>query len=403
MLLFSDCYAHPGDSLPLHLERVAARAGASVAPTAWPAIRAIARVGGLLHDSGKATPWFQAYLLQQGPRSALTYHAELGALLAWWYTAQLAWPLWQRLAVFLAIRRHHGPFAFQAWPDLFEQTRDHFRDPAQPLAAQAAALDSEGIRRWLSAVSQRQPAWRLTAPEAVPSSENLGAALHDRRLGASKLRRAYTELNEALATLAGFGAVLAVDKTDAALQGATPVRQALPAAAVAVYKQRRWGAEKAALTALDERREAIAERVAATWLAHPEQALFTLTAPTGAGKTLTILHAALQWRAAREAATGHAPRIIYCLPFTSVIDQNHAVMRAVVRSNGLPEREAWLLKHHHLTTSLFRAADREHQPDGAGQLLTETWQSELVVTTFHQLLHTVAPPASRAYRSGSAR
>ena len=58
-------------------------------------IRAIARVAGLFHDLGKATPWFQKYLLHGGTRSPLSNHAELGALLVWWYSAELDWPLWQ--------------------------------------------------------------------------------------------------------------------------------------------------------------------------------------------------------------------------------------------------------------------------------------------------------------------
>ena len=71
-LPFSDSFAHPGDPLPVHLERVAQRAAASIAPTARAEIRAIAFLAGLFHDLGKATPWFQAYLLHAGRRSALT-------------------------------------------------------------------------------------------------------------------------------------------------------------------------------------------------------------------------------------------------------------------------------------------------------------------------------------------
>ena len=397
-LPFSKTFAHPNDPLPEHLERVAERAAASIAPTARTEIRELAFVAGLFHDLGKATPWFQDYLLNHGRRSVLSHHAESGAVLAWWYTSELHWPLWQRLAVFIAIRRHHGALLFQAWPDLLEQTRDTFRDPEEALPQQLVALDLAGIHDWLVDVAQRHPQLGLATWLEPLTVERISTQLRDQRMaGGSKLRKAFSTIDEALAMLAGFGALLAVDKTDAALQGGQIARQRLPADLVAVHKRRLWGNTEPCLNRqadlnLDQRRECIAATVTETWLKHLEASMLTLTAPTGSGKTLAVLHAALQIRARLEQRDGVAPRIIYCLPFTSVIDQNHAVIQAVLRSNELPNREDVLLKHHHLTEAVFRTEDAEYQPDGAGQLLTETWQSELVVTTFHQLLHSLLSP-----------
>lgn len=390
-LLFSETFAHPNDPLPEHLERVAERAAASIAPTARVEARAVAFMAGLFHDLGKATPWFQDYLFQRGPRSVLSHHAESGAVLSWWYSGEMNWPLWSRLAVFIAVRRHHGALRFQAWPDLLEQTRDTFRDSEEALLMQVTALDLPGIHGWLAGVAKRHPDFGLPTVPGPLTVGSISSRLRDQRVASgSKLRKAFGPVDEALTMLAGFGALLAVDKTDAALQGGQIVRQALPADAVAVHKARVLGLSDRSL--LDQRRERIAATVAATWLAHRDTPLLTLTAPTGAGKTLTVLHAALQVRAQLAERDGVAPRMIYCLPFTSVIDQNHAVFRTVLLSNHLKDREDVLLKHHHLTDAVFRTEDAEHQPDGAGQLLTETWQSELVVTTFHQLLYSLLSP-----------
>lgn len=390
--LFSECEAHPGDALAAHLERVAARAASSLAPGARPEIAAIALVAGLFHDLGKATPWFQRYLNGTGRRSVLSHHGELSALLAWWYSAELDWPLWQRLALFSAVRRHHGALRIQDWPMLLEQSRGEFRDPESPLRTQLKALDAAGMAAWLTDVAARHPHQTLIAAPEAPTLERVEARLRGREVGGSKLRQAYRELDQALITLAGFGALLAVDKIDAALQGDHITRQHLPAAAVSRYKQQVFTSSEPLRAALDQRRDRIAETLTATWLAHLDQPLLTFTAPTGAGKTLSVLHGALQVRARLAERHGQAPRLIYCLPFTSVIDQNHAVLRAVLRANGLTEREDLLLKHHHLSHSRFRAEETEHEADGAGALLTETWQSEIVVTTFHQLLHSLLSP-----------
>lgn len=389
-LPFSETFAHPGDPLPVHLERVAVRAAAAIAPAARPEVSVIAFLAGLFHDLGKATPFFQDYLLRTHRRTALSSHAKSGAVLSWWCTGQLGLPLWQRLAVFLAVLRHHGALISSNWQEVLEAVRFDLREPDNPLRVQLAALDWEGIAGWLRAVAGRHP--QVFGPGFIPTPlglEAIAASLKDRRTaGRADLRQAFQELDQALAFLAGFGALLATDKLDAALQGEVLTRQPLPTGAVSVF----LGQRPPAASALNARRVAIAAEVCRTWLAHLDEPLLSLTAPTGSGKTLTILNAALAVREALHRRDGQAPRLIYCLPFTSVIDQNHAVFRAVLRANGIAEREDVLLKHHHLVDGTFRAEEAEYAPDGAGQLLTETWQSEIVVTTFHQVLNTLLSP-----------
>jgi len=53
-----------------------------------------------------------------------------------------------------------------------------------------------------------------------------------------------------------------------------------------------------------------------------EEKILSINLPTGSGKTLTALKAALRLKERLIEEKGYNPRIIYVLPFTSIIEQN---------------------------------------------------------------------------------
>jgi CRISPR-associated endonuclease/helicase Cas3 len=391
---FSETYAHPVDPLPEHLLRVAERAEATVRE-ANGETRLIAYLAGLFHDVGKATPYFQEYLLRTHRKTALTPHAKSSAALSWWFTGALGLARWVRLAVFLAVLRHHGRLDCDGWHAYMERLRFDVEEN-DPVLVQLTAMDLPGIHLWLCTLPS-PPVDGIEFPSTLPALDvhAVKATLLDREGASCRLRRAIDCLEQAVAFLAGFGGLLVVDKVDAALQGSHIERRTIPADAVVQYAAVAFrGTPSSTLASgaptakpLELRRLRISDEVLATWNGHYKEHLFTLTAPTGSGKTLTILNAALRIRARLEDAQHTPPRIVYCLPFTSVIDQNHGVFRDVLRAAGLVTGDDVILKHHHLVDGFYRTEDAEHDPDGAGQLLLETWQSEIVVTTFQQLLH----------------
>jgi CRISPR-associated endonuclease/helicase Cas3 len=74
-------------------------------------------------------------------------------------------------------------------------------------------------------------------------------------------------------------------------------------------------------------------------------------------------------------------KIIITIPFTSIIDQNFLVYHDILVN---PDSEA-LLKHHHLAEPIYKK-DEDELEYNKSQFLVETWHSQIIVTTFVQLI-----------------
>jgi CRISPR-associated endonuclease/helicase Cas3 len=105
--------------------------------------------------------------------------------------------------------------------------------------------------------------------------------------------------------------------------------------------------------------------------------MFSLTVPTGGGKTLTSLAFALD-----HAIANGLDRVIFVIPFTSIVEQNAAVFRKAFGDLG----DAAVLEHHSAFVQTpgvnLEAADKL-------RIVMDNWDAPVVVTTSVQFFESL--------------
>jgi len=116
------------------------------------------------------------------------------------------------------------------------------------------------------------------------------------------------------------------------------------------------------------------------------QGIYTLTVPTGGGKTLASLRFALH-----HAQQRHLDRVVYVIPFTSIIDQNAQVVRSILEPTSSPTDQGQVVLEHHGSVTPEQQTWRE-------KILCENWDAPVVYTTMVQFLESLFGAGTRGAR-----
>jgi CRISPR-associated endonuclease/helicase Cas3 len=324
-----------------HLCNVAALAKKFAAPLGLPEE---AELAGLLHDLGKYHPDFQQYLRRGRPR---TPHAATGAAVIAARSVRLA----------NIIASHHA--GMNDWPEL--------QPKLAALVAEKKSLFGEFLRHFQSELGCQPP--------TVPAPIEVGAAARE------------------LATRLVFSALVDADYLDTEEHFQKSKGQPV--------SEPRWPPVEELCAKLEHRMEdlgrqpnarslnilrtQISDRCAEVGGSHPA-GVFTLAVPTGGGKTLASARFAL-----RHATRNACKRIIYVIPYTSIIEQNAGVFADIFGPNAV-------LEHHSLAR--WQEEDDETLDSVAQQMkrASENWEAPFIVTTnvqFFESLFSHRPAACR--------
>ncbi len=320
-------------ALDAHLRAVAERAASHAAPfagTEW------ARLAGRWHDLGKYRRPFQRYIRRVSGldsenahiegRAGRTTHSTAGALLA----RQHFGPIGNVLAYLIA--GHHAGLS------------DWHGSLAGRLTSEAGRIEMH------ESLAQDIPPDLLERPAALPDLRNIpggaaGFALWVRMLFSCLVDADFLD-TEAF-----------MNPQQASLRNeSAPVSDLLDTFNRAMAKM----AETAPDTLVYRLRAEVLARCRV--MAAELPGLFTLTVPTGGGKTLSSMAFALE-----HARRYRKRRIVYVIPYTSIIEQTADVLRTIFG-------EA-VIEHH---SNAEVDASRE---SAKSRLACENWDAPIVVTT----------------------
>ncbi|MFD2250304.1 CRISPR-associated endonuclease/helicase Cas3 [Pseudochelatococcus lubricantis] len=313
-----------------------------------------ARLAGLLHDLGKYTAAFQRRL--DGAPEGVD-HSTAGAQAVLSLTSGPDRSIAELIAY--AIAGHHAGL-----PDRRGEVRGTLND----------RLDKVTV--------PPDPAWET---ELLPNAEKLVPEFF------SRIRNPHAAFQISVIGRMIFSCLVDADYRDTeafymALEGRQADREWCALRALLPGFHDAFGAYmdgKKSDTPLNRLRGDILAHVRARAVERP--GLFTLTVPTGGGKTLASLAFALD----HARAHGHA-RIIYAIPFTSIIDQTAAIFREILGREHV-------LEHHSAIDEEKHGREGPPQQRDKLKLAMEDWAAPVVVTTNVQLFESLfAARPSRA-------
>jgi len=408
--LFSRLYSHPDKPLETHLINVTNLALKNLEETPIESlylfnrdkITKVIRFCGLCHDLGKATRYFQDYLFsdetKQNQLKAMkeTHHSLLSSVISFFVISKELEKdkdldeeqrLFLSFIAYLSIKRHHG--------DLEDVLTESILDDEDKelLNKQIDSIDEEKFSILIDILKNNGLNTDLNKAilkEGVSYTEK-----HFKKLRGIKgiLRRLEDKGNIEIYLLTNliFSLLIDADKNEVGIRTTVERRKIeIPFQVVDRYKN----SKRFEVNYINQLREEAYREVIDKDL-DLNQKIYSLNLPTGLGKTFTSFAFALKLRDKIYREKGYMPRIIYSLPFLSIIDQNSQEIENIFKNNGITIDTDVLLKHHHLSDVYYKKKDIEFEPEEA-RLLIESWNSEVIITTFVQLFHSLVSNRNKA-------
>ncbi len=128
--------------------------------------------------------------------------------------------------------------------------------------------------------------------------------------------------------------------------------------------------------------------------------IITLTAPTGSGKTLTLLSLAFKIRDIIFHEKNYNPKILYMLPFISIVDQIAGQVQDIFDLKDLSQSEL-LIVQHYLSEVDWNFLDKNNEEaeyrGNYKYYFINQWQSNIIISTFVRFWNIIFSGLKRNY------
>ncbi|HHW70407.1 MAG TPA: CRISPR-associated helicase Cas3' [Clostridiales bacterium] len=391
VLCSSEFFSHPNKLLADHLTNVAnmglaellSKPVEELSKYSIEELAVLIEFCGFCHDMGKSTKYFQKYLFaSQREKIHLksmpeTHHGLLSAIITYYCVHQYFNDEFLAYISFLIVKRHHGNFR-----NVVDESKISEKE-MEVLNTQVESIDASLFDKMIDTLHSRGfkgsvsagilHNWIASFPDDMRKCRR-----YLRRLGKKQDIMPYMLLNFL------FSILIDADKCDAVFS--RPIERIyvdMDESIVDAYKST-FSLNDSKINILRERayREIVNTNI------DLDEKIYSINLPTGLGKTLSSLAFALKLRKRVIEEKDYIPRIIYSLPFLSIIEQNGKEYEKVLMAGDIPTNTKVLLKHHHLT-DIFYDDDESEFDTNEAKFLIEGWNSEIIITTFIQFFHTL--------------
>lgn len=319
-----------------------------------------ARLLGSIHDAGKARDSFQAYLMRANGIDDREYdggeHCHSGAGACWAVSSHgLPWGIGRILAYCVA--GHHAGL-----PDWMNGDTPNGALGTR-LKAECQVLGEKSLTEW---ISKYEKEWRTSCPKALPECfpSDMLCTCKEGTFENSTLSFWIRMLYSCLVDADFLDTEAFIDQERAKNRAGYLSLQELSERFVQKLDAKQASSPNSPVNRIRARIRKVCEIAA-----EKEPGLFTLTVPTGGGKTLSSTAFAF-----RHALRYGKKRIIYVIPYTSIIEQTADVLREFLGSENVLE--------HHTNFDPGKETPRS-------RLASEDWDAPIVVTTSVQFFESL--------------
>lgn len=345
------------------------------------------------HDFGKATSYFQEYIKSKIDGAQYTgnerdkSHSLISGLFGWhiaekWIqnceNIESRWKQFLPFAVFLSIEGHHG---------FYSSIEDALRKIEE-------GVESGLLQRQLISIQPEIYSYEFNGISLQKGTDFSIDSINEIKKKLRKIHREYHQgpldnlIEQRILGLLLYSILLEADKAYLAADNPKQYERE-PIFIPDDIIDRYIGTLNHEASINEERRKAYDSTIKDMDRISPDERIHSITLPTGLGKTLLAASWAIKLRA-RLQKTGVTPKIVVSLPFLSIIEQTDDVYKKVFK-------ELYEERADRLYTTCYSIADfeykdgldREERSDNSVDFFLSIWNSEVIVTTFDQLLYSI--------------